>query len=102
MQHFEISLPSGANEKAVAQAITDAIAEYGLRVTLLSTLKKHPGCIHWHVKSPPAAQGTLEITFWPQERRAWFTVQDGRRADWIVGEMRKIDEAVRKCICSNR
>lgn len=46
----------------VTQAIDDALAESGLTVTLRDTLKKYPGCRHWHAKSG-RLPGTLEVTF---------------------------------------
>jgi hypothetical protein len=54
----------------------------GLRVSLKATLAKYPGCVHWHFKRGDEP-GTLEITVWPTGRRAWCSVQSGRRAAWI-------------------
>ena len=82
MENVAIPLPRHVEGDTVAQVIDDALAESGLTVTLRDSLKKYPGCVHWHAKNGRAS-GTLEITLWPQERRAWFTVQDGRKAPWI-------------------
>lgn len=81
MENIEIPLPRHIESVEVAQVIDAALAESGLTVTLRDSLKKYPGCIHWHAKNGRAS-GTLEITLWPRERRAWFTVQSGRRAPW--------------------
>ena len=75
--------------------IDQAIADTGLNVTLRATLRKFPGCIHWHVKRGNES-GTIEITFWPQERRAWFTIQDSRTAVWIEGGMGLIMTALQR------
>jgi hypothetical protein len=80
----------------VEQAIDGTLAAAGLLVSLQGTLEKFPGCIHWHAKNQ-GDSGTLEITLWPQERRAWFTIQDGRRADWIKDKMKLVkDEILRQ------
>ncbi len=82
VQNVDISLPCGVESDGVARATDDVLARSGLTVALRDLLKKYPGCIHWHAKNGRAS-GTLEVTLWPQERRAWFTVQSGRRAPWI-------------------
>ena len=86
LQHIEIPVPPDVDVAAVERAIDTAIAGRDLRVPLRGSLKKHPGCAHWHVKQGELP-GTLEITFWPPEHRAWFTVQRGRGAAWIDGEI---------------
>ena len=82
MRDVEIPVPQDVDSSLVTDAIEHALAELGLTVTLRGSLKKFPNCIHWHAKNGQQS-GTLEITYWPQERRAWFTVQNGRTADWI-------------------
>jgi hypothetical protein len=82
VRETEIPLPTGADCNAVERMIDEAIAEIGLQITLRGTLKRHPGCIHWHVKNDRES-GTLEVTLWPEQHRAWFSVQDGRTAAWI-------------------
>ena len=66
--------------------IDQALAQVGLNTTLRDGLKKFPGCIHWHAKNG-GQPGTLEITLWPQQQRAWFTIQDGRAAGWIDAKL---------------
>ena len=82
MRDIEISLPEHYENDTVARAIDAALIESGLRITMRDTLKKYPNCIHWHAKNGNKS-GTLEVTFWPQKSRAWFTVQSGRNAPWI-------------------
>jgi hypothetical protein len=79
---IDIPLLDNADCQAVQSAIDNAICDLGLTITLLGTLKKFPGSVHWHVKDG-RQPGTLEITLWPEEHRAWLTIQDGRTADWI-------------------
>jgi hypothetical protein len=94
MREIEIRLVSASNRKT-ERIIDHAIADSGLNVTLRATLRKFPGCIHWHVKRGKES-GTLEITFWPQERRAWFTIQDSRTAEWIEEGMGLIMTALQR------
>jgi hypothetical protein len=70
-----------ADESAIAR-IDDAIASCGLLTTMKATLKSYPGCTHWHCKHGNE-KGTLEITLDPARSRAWFKVQEQRRAPWI-------------------
>ena len=50
-----------------------------------ATLKKYSGCIHWDMK-----RGEPSITWWPKQRRAWFTVQSWQAGKWIVDAKREI------------
>ncbi len=78
LRNIEIIVPADAADGNVEHAIDQAVAEVGLTVTLRDTLKAFAGCVHWHVKNGRES-GTLEITFWPEEHRAWFSVQSGLR-----------------------
>jgi hypothetical protein len=82
LREIEISITSCAKCLQIEKTIEHAVAESGLRITLRTSLRKYPGCIHWHVKNGRMA-GTLEITLWPQKHRAWFAIQEGRKAEWI-------------------
>jgi hypothetical protein len=84
VRETEIPLLAVADCELIERVIDEAIVLEGLHVALRGSLKKYPGCVHWHVRRPGAA-GTLEITLWRQQHRAWFTIQDGRRAPWIDG-----------------
>lgn len=95
LRELEISLPSDSNGHVIERSIDRAIVDTGLTVTLRGSLRKFPGCVHWHVKRG-RGPGTLEITYWPQPRRAWFTIQDGRGAEWIDGQIKLLTEAIRR------
>jgi hypothetical protein len=82
MTELELTLPTGVNFGLVEQVVEECCAAAGLIKTLKDTLKKYPGCLHWHYKQP-GQNGTLEITLWPAGRRLWFKVQSRRRALWI-------------------
>ena len=66
----------------MASVVEGSCDHLGLRQTMKATLRTYPGSVHWHYKWP-GLSGTLEVTAWPEERRLWITVQDGRRARWI-------------------
>jgi hypothetical protein len=88
---IEISLPPSVDCGKIARVIDDAIAQIDLSITLRDSLKKFPDCIHWHAKNGRES-GTLEITLWPREHRAWFTIYSGRAAPWIDAKMKLLEE----------
>ncbi len=94
MRTVEIILLRDVANDRVEQAIDRAIASADLSVTLRDTLKAFEGCIHWHVKNGRES-GTLEITFWPKEHRAWFSVQQGRKAAWIDAKIKLLEAAIK-------
>jgi hypothetical protein len=61
----------------------------GLSITMKTTSAKFPGSIHWHLKKGKE-RGTLEITLWPAQNKLWFSMQDGRSADWIMPAARQL------------
>lgn len=95
MENAEIILPRGASAETITQAIDKAIAQSGLTVTLRDSLKKFPGCVHWHLKRG-REPGTLELTFWPREHRAWFLVQRGRAASWTAEASSDLEQEVQR------
>ena len=82
MQEIQIPLPRDTHISRVIGTIEETVVSSGLRVTLKATLGKYPGSIHWHVKNGND-KGVFEITLWPKQHRAWFSIQDGRKAGWI-------------------
>lgn len=100
MRNIEIPLPANARSLEVERAVEQSIADAGLVVRLKGTLKRFPGCVHWHVRRQRDA-GTLEITLCPNEHRAWFTVQDGRRADWIEEALSQLSQLLQNHIRSD-
>ena len=95
MREIEIALPRTVAPAKVVRAIDAAIQEHALTVTLRATLRSFAGCTHWHVKEGRAA-GTLEITLWPAEHRAWFSIQKGRKAPWIAKRVTQLRESIHK------
>ena len=82
VREIDIPLPRNADCLLVSKTIEEICVSNGLRVTLKATLGKFSGSTHWHVKSGND-KGTLEITLWPAQHRAWFSIQDGRVGAWI-------------------
>src|ERR1700677_1697971 len=76
-------------QESLDQIIESLCRAHGLSVTMKATLSKYPGSIHWHWKRG-RERGTLEVTLWPRERRLWFSMQDGRRAQWVMESARRI------------
>jgi len=95
MQNIEIELPRSANLSQVEKTIEATLAAIGLQISLRGTLKKFPGCTHWHARSP-GRSGTLELTLWPQQHRAWITIQSGRTADWITEKLPEVQQALQQ------
>jgi hypothetical protein len=95
MQNIEIELPPRANLSKMEKTIDATLAAVGLQVSLRGSLKKFPGCKHWHAKSP-GQSGTLELTLWPQQHRAWISIQSGRAADWITEKLPKLQNALHR------
>jgi hypothetical protein len=95
MRHLELVLPANLKDSDVLRAIDRAIRACGLQTGLRGSLQKHPGCTHWHTKLP-RQRGTLEITYWPLQRRAWFTIQAGRNAPWIKDMIPTLAAAIQR------
>jgi hypothetical protein len=96
MIETDLSLNATKRDSQIIRAVERAAAAEGLIQTLKGTLVKYPGCIHWHYKKGKQP-GTLEITWFPRERRLWFKIAHNRNNAWI-------DEAVprlRRAIESN-
>src|SRR5437764_9430829 len=95
MREVEITVPHGTDERTMKTIIDRAISRCGLRVTLCSTLARFPSSVHWHLKHENNP-GTLELTFWPHERRLRFTIQAGRDAPWIDARAKSLAQAIAK------
>src|SRR5271163_1539130 len=83
MADFQVAVHENADFRRAGGAVERCCRRLGLMQGMKTTLAKHPGSTHWHYKRAKLS-GTIEITVWPPQRRVWITVQDGRRADWIV------------------
>ena len=82
MKEIDIPLLGSVERLPISKIIEDVCVSCGLRVTLKTTLRKFPDSTHWHFKNGDE-RGTLEITFWPAQCRAWFSIQGGRGAPWF-------------------
>ncbi|MBI3242694.1 MAG: hypothetical protein HYZ49_10420 [Chloroflexi bacterium] len=82
MTEIEIPVPLSAKPTLAPRTVERACTTLDLTLTLKGTLAKYPGCIHWHYKKGKE-RATLEITWWPRERRLWLKVARNRRSDWI-------------------
>ena len=101
MQHIEIELPRSTNLSKAEKIIDATLAAVGLQVSLRGTLKKFPGCTHWHTKSP-GKSGTLELTLWPEQHRAWISIQSRRAADWIADKLPEIQQALHRHLAAEQ
>jgi hypothetical protein len=101
MQVIEIELPQQANLTQAEKFIDATLAAVGLQVSLRGTLKKFPGCTHWHAKIS-GRPGTLELTLWPQQHRAWISIQSGRTAKWIPKKLLEIQQALSKHLAAKQ
>jgi hypothetical protein len=96
---YELNIPGEVAWHNVPVAIESTCASKGLYRTLVTTLKKYPGCVHWHYKNKPGIggfmdpdgcvihedifnSGTVEITAWEEQWRVWVQVRSGREAPW--------------------
>jgi len=93
MEVWPISIPHDTSSSDIVTAIAFSVAKAELVITLQTTLNKHPGCLHWHLKRPEV-WGTLEVTFVPSDQRAWFSVQSSRNASWISHAMHEMKQFV--------
>jgi hypothetical protein len=81
MTNLEVDI-SGATGK-LDKTIEALCRAAGLSITMKTTSAKFPGSIHWHLKKG-RERGTLEVTLWPSQNRLWFSMQDGRSANWVM------------------
>ena len=99
MKEIEIPLPRGVERLPIRKIIADTCVSCGLRVTLETTLRKFPESTHWHFKKGDET-GTLEITFWPAQCRAWFSIQGGRSAPWLEDKITLLQDLFQRAFRS--
>lgn len=88
MIEIEIDLRETLDADAVVAAVEHVGTSEALFATMKSTLKKFPGCTHWHFKKHKE-QGVLEVTWWPgsegtKPSRLWLSAHNNRQADWML------------------
>ena len=93
MIETEVDIPPAADFSQAEQVIEGCCRAEGLLVGLKGTLVSYPGCVHWHFKRE-AQRGTLEVTWWAQARRVWFSVQAGRTGAWIEEAIARLKETL--------
>jgi hypothetical protein len=81
MVEIELAI-APVTDAEVEEVIERCCAAAGLRTQLKGTLAAYPGSVHWHFKRG-REPGTLEVTWWPRERRAWISVHANRGAPWV-------------------
>ncbi|MCI0398094.1 MAG: hypothetical protein L0322_24630 [Chloroflexi bacterium] len=94
METILLDIPAGADPAQAEAVIEGCCAAEGLRPALKSSLARYPGCVHWHYKQGKEP-GTLEITLWPQERRAWFSIRPNRRGPWLTETAARLKLAIK-------
>ena len=98
MTEFEINLPDKLDARLVPAVVEEVCASLDLKRKMKSTLKKFPGCVHWHFKKSDE-KGVLEVTWWPldhdaQGSRLWLSVHGDRTADWMLQIMPQIKSMI--------
>jgi hypothetical protein len=86
MDVVPLALPEGLSAEEVSVVIEHGALRMGLMMAIRSSLKSHPNMIHWHFRRP-ATTGTLEITYDPISRQAWFGIRHGRTKAWVLEAM---------------
>lgn len=89
MVEFPISVPTSIDWPAAILMIEGCCVNSRLLVIQRSSLAKYPGCTHWHFKRPKE-KGTLELTVWPDQGKAWFIHRANRSAAWMDGAISQL------------
>jgi hypothetical protein len=93
MVEVDIPLHDALSLARVPLVVERACAEAGLKPTLTGTVARYAGSRHWHFRMGQA-RGTLEVTFWPAERRLWLKVAAGRQSTWTEAVLPKLAQAL--------
>jgi hypothetical protein len=86
----EIAITRKVTDQVVVATVEATAAATGLGVALRTSTRSCPGSIHWHFRKIGEPHGTLELTYWPENKRLWAKVHPGRRAKWIPGCITKL------------
>ena len=65
------------------------LAKLNCHVSLRTTLRSYPGCVHLHVKHNVEKSGTLEFTILPTGE-CWLNVHRNRHNPWIDDVLEQI------------
>jgi hypothetical protein len=94
MRHIPLPIRMDESAESLSNRLEAFANSSGLRIAMRGTLKRFPGCIHWHLRRVEAISGTIEVTFVPRTHEAWISVQSGRDAEWIDAVISGITRAV--------
>jgi len=95
MLTLEVKLPTSLDLERVEALVEQTCRSRGLKSTVKRSLVSYPGSTHWHFKKGKE-RGTLEVTFWKQERRLWFSIHENRTGSWTTaksGELKSVLES---------
>ena len=100
MIECEIALSNRHDNSVVAAVVQGVCKSEGLELQLRTSLKKYPGCTHWHFKRPNV-HGILELTWWPGKigqrvPRLWLSIHGNRKAAWISELMPRMKAMIEK------
>jgi hypothetical protein len=101
MKEVKFRVPHGCDLRDAEKKIERICAGRGLTQTMKGSQSKFPGCVHWHYKNG-SQRGTLELTLWREENRIWATVQEGRKAEWIDGELPRLKKEIEQAIAARK
>jgi hypothetical protein len=87
------SLPESIPSGEVSVVIERVALGLRLEMAIRTNLKSHPTAIHWHFRRPRTT-GTLEITYDPISRQAWFSTRPGRTKAWVYEAMQAISAEI--------
>jgi hypothetical protein len=94
---YDLRVGADADLSWAAAVVERCCHEAGLRITLRDTLAAYPGCVHWHLKYGKE-KGTLEVTLWPAQRRAWFKVATNRDGPWIAAAIERLKPCIESAL----
>jgi hypothetical protein len=89
MTEIDVPIPNGVDVLQIERHVEMAAAAAGLEQRLKGSLAKYRGATHWHF-SRPGTRGTLEMTWWPGQRRCWISLRESRSSEWIAGAVQEI------------
>lgn len=100
MIEYEISLSKRRDDSTVTAVVHDVCKGEGLELQMKTSLRKYPGCTHWHFKRPKAP-GIVEVTWWPDETgqrvpRLWLSIHGNRKAAWMSELMPRMKLVIEK------
>ena len=101
MQEIDVELPDKPDWQHIARTVDRCATFSKLTCTSRGTLKRYPGCVHWHFKRGKLRRtpsGTLEITAWEQGSRLWIKIQKSRKANWMAELVPLLKRAIERAL----